>query len=419
MGDVSFSFSFARTQGLTAAELTVLQDAQKFFGLPLGEGPGKIAGVMILPDGRRFAFISGKVGGPQGGAQAGFLPRGPGSGVTRYNVTHIEAHGAATLHRVAAENLGDLKVGEAALLIPKPPCGACDPNIPSMLPKGSRLFVVDPNATTVYQSSSGLKVEGLKFPREADHFFGGVSEPHPWKPVGAGTGAGITRPGAGTVLLIWPLGVFIDVLHSEQDRADLQAKQEALEAGIRAKIPGLLLAAADMQNAGAQPFLGAGITVKKTTKREIQHPLAPPKERDRFEFRLNWVRLIATNLNSKTASTIDEPILPWSDRIETWDQTISFPLDLPKDFADAVLVFRALIRWFEDAAANAANKQREGALNAEREKLQTDFQGAVEEWGKKFAAAPPAPFHPAPAAGVSRPLLPPPTPPPPPASTAK
>jgi hypothetical protein len=42
------------------------------------------------------------------------------------------------------------KMGEAALLIPKAPCGACDPNLPNMLPRGSRLFVVDPQTTTVY-----------------------------------------------------------------------------------------------------------------------------------------------------------------------------------------------------------------------------------------------------------------------------
>lgn len=164
MGDTS-QFSYNRTHGLTPGESQILDEAHRFFKLPLGAGEGKIAGVLILPDGQRFALVSGKHGGPHGGTQAGFVPRGPGNGVNRFNVTHIEGHTAAVLYRVAFESLGREKVGEAALLLPKPPCGACDPNIPQMLPPGTRLFVVDPHSTTVYRSSTGATLKGQTFPR--------------------------------------------------------------------------------------------------------------------------------------------------------------------------------------------------------------------------------------------------------------
>lgn len=163
--DESFRYSFHRSSGLTGAERALLDDAHRFFRLPVGEGAGKIAGVLLLPDGRRFAFVSGRHGGPQGGTQAGFAPRGRGNGFNLFNVTHIEGHAAATLHRVACEEMARDGVGEAALLIPKKPCGSCDPNLPAMLPRGARLFVVDPEATTVYQSTTGPETAGLKFPR--------------------------------------------------------------------------------------------------------------------------------------------------------------------------------------------------------------------------------------------------------------
>ncbi len=161
----SSRYSFFRTEGLTAAEQALLDEAHRFFLLPVGQGTGKIAGVLLLPDGRRFTFISGWHGGPHGGTQAGFVPRGKGTGVNLFNVTHVEGHAAATLHRVAAEAVGREGVCEAALLLPKRPCGACDPNLPAMLPRGTRLFVVDPEATTVYQADSGPTAPGLRVAR--------------------------------------------------------------------------------------------------------------------------------------------------------------------------------------------------------------------------------------------------------------
>ena len=186
--DPSFKFTFSRTAGLTVSENAILLEASEFFKLPVGEGPGKIAGVLLLPDGRRIAFVSGKVGGPSGGTRAGFIPRGSGSGVNRFTVTHIEGHSSAFLHREAMQAMSDTGVGEAALLIPKQPCGACSANLSSMLPKGSRLFVVDPQSTTVFQSVSG-SFKGPQFPREPDHFFGGF----PRSRMGAASGSGMKR----------------------------------------------------------------------------------------------------------------------------------------------------------------------------------------------------------------------------------
>ncbi|HEY6360546.1 MAG TPA: DddA-like double-stranded DNA deaminase toxin [Vicinamibacterales bacterium] len=162
--DGSFQFSFSRSGGLTKKESALLQRAHSYFGLKMG-ADGKIAAVLILPNGTVHALVSGKHGGPHGGSQDGFLPRGAGSGVNRFNVTHVEGHTAAILHRKTVEVMNGAKVGEAALLLPKGPCGACDPNVPSMLPSGTRLFVVDPDTTNVYQSTSGLTTQGMKFTR--------------------------------------------------------------------------------------------------------------------------------------------------------------------------------------------------------------------------------------------------------------
>jgi hypothetical protein len=162
--DDSFKFTATRSGGLTPKETALLERAHTFFGLDLG-AEGKIAGVLILPNGSAYALVSGKHGGPQGGTQDGFIPRGPGSGITRYNVTHIEGHTSAILHRVAMDTLSHEKVAEAALLIPKQPCGACDPNIPNQLPSGTRLFVVDPGSTTMYRSSTGASLVGERFIR--------------------------------------------------------------------------------------------------------------------------------------------------------------------------------------------------------------------------------------------------------------
>jgi hypothetical protein len=136
-GDPSFRFSVRRDEGLTPRESALLDQAHNFFGLKMG-AEGKIVGGLILPDGTTYARVSGKHGGPHGGTQDGFVPRGQGSGLGRFNLTHIEGHASAILYRRAFEAMktGSGRLAEAALLIPKQCCDACDPNLPKTLPEG-------------------------------------------------------------------------------------------------------------------------------------------------------------------------------------------------------------------------------------------------------------------------------------------
>ncbi|MCG8312023.1 MAG: hypothetical protein MI976_02305 [Pseudomonadales bacterium] len=64
--------------------------------------------------------------------------------MNRYTGSHIEGHAASILYQ------RNLSYG--MLLIEKEPCGACDPNIPRMLPPDTRLDVVFPGSTSVYWS---------------------------------------------------------------------------------------------------------------------------------------------------------------------------------------------------------------------------------------------------------------------------
>ncbi|MCK4540732.1 MAG: hypothetical protein KAU17_00710, partial [Spirochaetales bacterium] len=109
-----------------------------------------IVGVLKTESGERIPIHSGKFGGPFGGTHRGGIPRGPGSGYNRYVLTHVEGHAAAIMHQKGIQR--------ATLLLPKPSCGACDspvgtPNITRILPRGSRLTVVDPESATTYSSS--------------------------------------------------------------------------------------------------------------------------------------------------------------------------------------------------------------------------------------------------------------------------
>ena len=149
---------------------------------------GKIAGVLMFPDGTAYALVSGKHGGPHGGTQEGFVPRGSGSGLTRFNVTHIEGHASAVLYRNAFQAMKSGKFAEAALLIPKEPCGSCDPNLPTTLPKGTRLFVVDPETTTMYRSNSGIDLEGARFTRPEELHFNVPENMLSVKAMGGATG---------------------------------------------------------------------------------------------------------------------------------------------------------------------------------------------------------------------------------------
>jgi hypothetical protein len=221
--DPSFSFSVSRDEGLTPKESALLEQAHTFFGLRMGD-EGKIAGVLIFPDGAAYALVSGKHGGPHGGTQNGFIPRGEGSGITRFNVTHIEGHASAVLYRNSFEAMKTQKAAEAALLIPKEPCGACDPNLSATLPRGTRLFVVDPETTTTYWSTSGTELEGTRFSRPEELHF---NVPKSMIQLKAAGGA------AGQALVAVAVNALVSILGPklEQDIIENQTKQ--LEPDIR------------------------------------------------------------------------------------------------------------------------------------------------------------------------------------------
>jgi hypothetical protein len=135
-----------RSCGLTIEELEELRHCREWFALPpvSFDSRGSIVGILLIPGAQSCLLKSGQHGGPWGGTHRGTIPRGPGSGNTRYTLAHVEGHAAAVMH--------NRKIKRATLLIEKEPCKACDPNIPRMLPIGSRLEVVSPNETSYYWS---------------------------------------------------------------------------------------------------------------------------------------------------------------------------------------------------------------------------------------------------------------------------
>ncbi len=94
--------------------------------------------------------------------------KGKGSGYTSYTQTHVEGH--------AGDIMREQGIKKATLLIPIPPCQACDasdeyaklratPNISAMIPKDSRLTVVfDDSASTYWYAPGGHVPQGGKGP---------------------------------------------------------------------------------------------------------------------------------------------------------------------------------------------------------------------------------------------------------------
>jgi hypothetical protein len=145
---------------LTDAERGKLVAVRKQFGLPETptQGDSSIVGVLRLEIGEELPIHSGMFGGPCGGVHGGNVPRGPESGATCCNITHVESHVAAITTERA--------VKRAVLPIEKEPCAACAgytkvdpetdvmvPNLTELLPKGSQLLVVDPEQTTYFRSA--------------------------------------------------------------------------------------------------------------------------------------------------------------------------------------------------------------------------------------------------------------------------
>jgi SCP1.201-like deaminase len=135
-----------RDHGLTVVEHEQLRHCREYFALPAAPTPGAsaIVGLLLIPGERPLELKSGQHGGPCGGTQRGGIPRGPGSGSSRFTLTHVEGHAAAVMHQ--------RQIPRATLLIELAPCGACDPSIPRMLPPGARLEVVSPYDTDYYWS---------------------------------------------------------------------------------------------------------------------------------------------------------------------------------------------------------------------------------------------------------------------------
>jgi hypothetical protein len=166
-----------RSAGLTEAEWGKIKATRKFFNLPDRPTAGQPTIVGVLVDdktGKEYRLKSGEDAGPYGGSQRGNVPRGPGEGFTQGGqhqgniATHIEGHAAAVMH--------EQKIKDGTLLIEEMPCeGACDatrdwdpikgdwlstkkgrpgtPNISTVLPEGSKLTVVDPEAAGTYRSA--------------------------------------------------------------------------------------------------------------------------------------------------------------------------------------------------------------------------------------------------------------------------
>jgi Domain of unknown function (DUF4157) len=163
-----------RSGGLTKAEWAKIRNARKYFNLPPTptKGVTTIVGILIDPSGHEYPLKSGHEGGPYGGTQRGNIPRGKGEGFSsgapsETNIgTHIEGHAAAKMH--------ELGLTEATLLSEEQPCKVCDisqgwdpetgdwtaeaakkpgvATINTVLPPGSKLTIVDPEATGTYTS---------------------------------------------------------------------------------------------------------------------------------------------------------------------------------------------------------------------------------------------------------------------------
>ncbi len=135
-----------RMHGLTVAECEQLRHVREYFALPPAPTDSRtaIVGILLAEGTQPIPLKSGEHGGPWGGTHRGNIPRGAGSGNSRYTLTHVEGHAAAVMYERGFRR--------ARLLIESAPCGACDPSLPRMLPHGARLEVVYPAETCYYMS---------------------------------------------------------------------------------------------------------------------------------------------------------------------------------------------------------------------------------------------------------------------------
>ncbi len=403
--DESFQFSFFRSAGLTPAEQQYLEQVHKFYQLAYRPPDGgKIAGALLYPDGRQFWIISGKHGGISGGTVDGFLPRGMGTGVNRFTVTHVEGHSASLMHWTAARTIREAPVAEAALLLPVPPCGACAPNLPAMLPRGTRMFVVDPHSTTVFQSPSGALREGLRFPREDGMFIGGPS-------------FGIRGVGGVANLGLFAIGVFVNGINAEDDNRDFRDQLARLEADVRAELPDLLMEALEIQASGHQPRVNFTAEVVRTTTRG-KGTMGPLDERKQYRFKLIRVGVSFETVERGSEPEIDDPLSGFGLSLETtatWQQTRSFDWTLPSELVAVYAEYHDQMQWFDDAASSGLFAGSDwNRLATERFWLDQRFRQRLKWVAPKLTEKPPPPpAHAAPAPIWALPQQPPPPLPPP------
>jgi hypothetical protein len=123
----------AMTGESLAAELELARD---FYPSHRGQ-----VGSLLAPGRRPMRIKSGVEGGPWGGTQRGGIPRGKGyaftsGGPSQGNIaTHVEGHTAAIMHQSS--------IKKATLVMGAEQCQICARNLPTALPAGSELTVIN------------------------------------------------------------------------------------------------------------------------------------------------------------------------------------------------------------------------------------------------------------------------------------
>jgi hypothetical protein len=420
----SFQVSLFRTNGLTAAESSTLELAHEFYGLQYPPPAGRpIAGVVFFPDGDWAMLRSDRLGRslvsrPQ------LFPKGPGSGVHGFSLRHVEG-GALTQFRMesmAIQEAGERSAAEAVLLLPKGPCTCCDPSIRQMMPPGTRLFVVDPGKTTIYESATGFTSEGTQFPRLLQNSLAPAAEEGNQMMLGSLAGA------SRGLELIGFLQPFFDALDDQEDQRDLEDQIRELDRQVRIALPSSLETALEIQYKGRgigwKPRAAVTIEVRKT---ETQSPIG--SKRSRYRLRLLSAKVGSDSVNSGPPSepnwrptAAGDPPIPGRDasffanRSAMWREEHSFDWPLPSQWVEVYSQFREQMLWFDAVAANPNVSAEElMRLNRERFWIQVRFADLLDSWSGIVANAPPAPapYNPAPAPGAfPRTVAPPPALPP-------
>ena len=140
---------------LTRAERQELRQLRAKRGLPVQATKDRetIVGILILEDGERLEIDSSELGGESAGVSRAETRKGPGSGASRYNRTHVETW--------AGEAMRKRGLKRAVLLLEKEPCAVCGgypkghpeestrtPAASAVLPEDGQLLAVDEEHVT-------------------------------------------------------------------------------------------------------------------------------------------------------------------------------------------------------------------------------------------------------------------------------